>query len=237
MENVDLSLNDTQFEHAANGIDKDKEKTLSQLIADKLAEEIVLRNILPGTHMDEQSLADRFKVSRSPVRDALRQLAATHLVQYKPRKGFYVSTVKASELQDLFEASGEIEALCARLCALRASPTERMRLESVYNAACESAEKGDTARYAQINDEFHKLIYISARNSVLKDFAILLRHRLAPFRARGFFKSENRMDKSNHEHKDLLDAILSQNADDASKYMLHHATNSAMNVLQHFDRD
>jgi DNA-binding GntR family transcriptional regulator len=106
-------------------------KTLSQTISDQLAEEIVLRRFQPGERLDEQSIATRFNVSRSPVRDALRQLASTRLVEYQPRRGFSVATMAASDLDGLFEASGEIEALCAKLCALRAAPSERKRIEFV----------------------------------------------------------------------------------------------------------
>src|SRR3546814_389353 len=121
----------------------EKGKTLSQTIADQLAEEIVMRRILPGTRMDEQSIATRFNVSRSPVRDALRQLATTRLVQYLPRRGFSAASVKPSELDGLFEASGEIETLCAKLCALRAGPAERKRIEHVHKLASEAAARGD----------------------------------------------------------------------------------------------
>lgn len=210
-------------------------KTLSQTIADQLAEEIVMRRILPGTRMDEQSIATRFGVSRSPVRDALRQLAVTRLVQYMPRRGFSAATIKPSELDELFEASGEIEALCAKLCALRAVPAERKRIERVHNEARQAAAQRDTKAYSKLNDELHKLIYAGAHNRVLQELALGMRQRLAPFRAQGFFVSDNRIDKSNKEHEELVAALLAQDAEAAAAAMYGHATNSAVNVLQHFE--
>src|SRR5690625_4642295 len=133
----------------------DNAKPLSQTIADQLAEEIVAGQIEPGTRMDEQSIADRFGVSRTPVRDALRLLASTRLVQYFPRRGFSSIKVDATELDALFEAYGELEATCAKLCALRAGLTERKRIEQVHQEAKRMAQADDTKRYAQLNEELH----------------------------------------------------------------------------------
>ncbi len=210
-------------------------KTLSQTIADQLAEEIVLRRILPGARLDEQSLATRFGVSRSPVRDALRQLAVTRLVHYLPRRGFSAATIKPSELDELFEAAGEIEALCAKLCALRAVPAERKRIERTHDEASQAAADNNTKAYSRLNDELHKLIYAGAHNNVLQELALGMRQRLAPFRAQGFFVSDNRIEKSNQEHEELVAALLAQDAEAAARSMYSHAANSAVNVLQHFE--
>jgi DNA-binding GntR family transcriptional regulator len=99
--------------------------TLSELISQKLAEQIIAGKMAPGTKLDETTLAVRFKVSRSPVRDALRQLAATRLVESRPRRGFSVAAIDVAGLQDIFEATSELEALCARLCTLRGAQGDR----------------------------------------------------------------------------------------------------------------
>ncbi len=218
-------------------MDTEAGKTLSQTISDRLAEEIVLRRFQPGERLDEQSIATRFGVSRSPVRDALRQLASTKLVDYLPRRGFSVAAVAASDLDGLFEASGEIEALCAKLCALRAAPSERKRIEFVHQQAAQAILEGDAKAYAQLNEEFHFLIYAGARNKTLQDLALSLRQRLEPFRSRGFFVAENRLNRSHLEHEALVAALLAQDGPAAAEAMHNHAANSAMNVLQHFNRD
>lgn len=212
-------------------------KTLSQTISDQLAEEIVLRRFQPGERLDEQSIATRFKVSRSPVRDALRQLASTRLVEYLPRRGFAVAAMGASDLDDLFEASGEIEALCAKLFALRAAPSERKRIDFIHQQAAQAVAQGDAKAYAALNEEFHSLIYAGARNKTLQDLALGLRQRLAPFRSRGFFVTENRLQHSHVEHQALVNALLAQDGAGAAQAMHSHAANSAMNVLQHLVKE
>ena len=227
----------SHFNSMGMNIRMDKEKTLSQTIADQLAEEIVLGRIKPGTRMDEQSIATRFEVSRSPVRDALRQLAGTRLVEYRPRRGFSAAAINASQLEALFEASGEIEALCAKLCALRAAPAERKRIQHVHEAAVKAAALGDAKTYSRMNDELHGLIYAGSHNPVLEEMALGMRQRLAPFRAHLFFVADNRIESSSREHEELVQALLSQDDAAAARAMYEHAANSAMNVLQHLGEE
>jgi DNA-binding GntR family transcriptional regulator len=215
----------------------DKSKTLAESVADKLAEEIVRRELTPGTRLDEVSLAARFGVSRSPVRDALRLLAGTRLVDHRPRRGFCVAVVDQEGLQDLFEAAGEIEALCARLCALRASAAERKRIQIVHQSTSRAAAAADAANYAALNEQLHQLIYAGSRNKTLAELALNMRHRLAPFRARMFFSADNRMQGSNVEHDAIVRAIMARDADAAAHAMLEHAAQSAMNVRTHLPRD
>ncbi len=215
----------------------DKTKTLAESVADRLAEEIIRRQLAPGTRLDEVSLAARFGVSRSPVRDALRLLAGTRLVDHRPRRGFCVAIVDQDELKDLFEAAGEVEALCAKLCALRAGAAERKRIEIVHQSTSAAAAAGDTTIYATLNEQLHQLIYAGARNRTLAELALNMRRRLAPFRARLFFSTDNRMQGSNVEHDAIVRAILARDADAAAHAMLEHSAQAAMNVRTHLPRD
>jgi DNA-binding GntR family transcriptional regulator len=215
----------------------DRNKTLAESVADALAEEIIRRQLAPGARLDEASLAARFGVSRSPVRDALRLLAGTRLVDHRPRRGFCVAIVDQEELKDLFEAAGELEALCAKLCALRAGAAERKRIEIVHQSASAAATAGDTGTYATLNEQLHQLIYAGARNRSLAELALNMRRRLAPFRARIFFSADNRMQGSNVEHDAIVRAILARDAEAAAHAMLDHSAHAAMNVRTHLPRD
>jgi DNA-binding GntR family transcriptional regulator len=88
-----------------------------------------------------------------------------------------------------------------------------------------------------LNEEFHALIYAGARNRTLQDLALSLRQRLAPFRSRGFFVTENRLQHSHVEHEAIVSAMLSHDGAAAAAAMHSHAANSAMNVLQHLRTD
>ncbi|GAA4337390.1 GntR family transcriptional regulator [Pigmentiphaga soli] len=205
-------------------------KTLSQSIVQSLASDIIAGQLQPGSRLDEQSLADRFKVSRSPVRDALRHLAATRLVEYFPRRGFSVARVDHDQLRDMYEGLTEIEAICAGLCALRADPMERTLIQSLYRQCLAAAESDDPEAYAAANDEFHRAIYAGAHNDTLESVATEMRQRLAPFRSRQFFK-RSRIESSMEEHRRLVDALLAQDSQAAAAAMRSHAVHTAVNVL------
>lgn len=212
-------------------------KTLSETIAEQLADEIIRRQIVPGTRLDEQSLADRFGVSRSPIRDALRTLAATRLVDHVPRRGFTVAEVDSTELDALFEAAGEIEALCARLCAHRAGPVERKRIELIYQSMEKAVQSGDAKVYAALNEELHRTIHAGARNRTLEEVAQGLRRRMAPFRSTLFFTADNRMRSSQDEHAALVRAIQARDAEAAGWAMHEHAAHSSMNAMQRMGQE
>jgi DNA-binding GntR family transcriptional regulator len=215
----------------------DSATTLSATIARQLADEIIRRHIAPGTRLDEQSLADRFGVSRSPIRDALRSLAATRLVDHVPRRGFSVAAVDSSELDALFEAAGEIEALCARLCAHRAGPVERKRIELLFQSMAKAVKQSDAKVFSALNEELHRTIHAGARNRTLEEVTQNLRQRMTPFRSMHFFTADNRMQKSHEEHEKLVKAILARDADAAERAMHDHAAQSSMNALQRMSHD
>jgi DNA-binding GntR family transcriptional regulator len=204
--------------------------TLSQSIAQALVTEIVSGRLASGSRLDENSIARRFNVSRSPVRDALRQLAPTRLVENFPRRGFFVAQVDRSKLQGVYEALSEIEALCAGLCALRAEPVERRNIEAIHAKAKAAARADDSEAYAAVNDDLHDAIYASAHNTTIKNIATDLRQQLAPFRSNLFFQRE-RIEDSLQEHQVLIKAIMDRDAEAAASAMRRHAARTALNVL------
>ncbi len=210
--------------------------TLSQKISTRLARDIVDGRLLPGTKLEEIALATRFRVSRTPVRDALRDLAATGLVEAKARRGFSVATIDLAGLLDLFEAASEVDGICAKLCALRSGISEKIQIERVHTQARKAAEEGKTDAYASLNESFHQSIYTGARNRNLHALASNIRQRLEPFRARQFFNTGDRLRSSIAEHQLIADAILRSDANAAFEAMYSHTGSSATNVIAYFEK-
>src|SRR5229473_918187 len=98
----------------------------------QLADEIIRGALAPGAPLDETDIARRFSVSRTPVREALRQLAASGLVDARAHRGAVVARPSIDRLTCMFEAMAELEALCAGLAAERMQPAERHRLEAIH---------------------------------------------------------------------------------------------------------
>jgi len=207
--------------------------TIAEDIFRSLADQIISGRIAPGQRMEEQVVANEFGVSRTPVRDALRQLAATGLVEIKPNRGVTVVDPPIHQLNDMFEALGELEALCARLSAQRMSDIERKKLDMIMQE-CRTAMRGkNRKKYADANEKFHKLIYQGSHNQTLEEIAVALWQRLEPFRRSSFFEVRGRMQASLKEHEGISKAILAKNAELAHTMMRDHVTNSNMNAVEH----
>lgn len=198
-------------------------RTRTDRLADQIADAILDGSLEPGARLDELSLAERFGVSRTPVREALRQLAASGLIITRPRRGAVVATATGEQLKALFVAMGEIEATCARLSALSMTPLERRALGALSERMGALSRTGDHDAYLDANQTFHTCIYRGSHNPVLEDFATGLRRRLAPFR-RAQFRTPGRLQKSHEEHTAVVAAILRGDATAAHAAMIHHVT-------------
>lgn len=210
--------------------------TISETIAQYLAEQILSGNLAPGERIEEKRVTEHFNVSRTPVRDALRQLAATGLVAVRPHRGATVVDLEMDQLSDMFEAQAEIEALCARRCAQRMSNIERKKLQVIAERSEPALATTDHALYSSANEDFHKLIYAGAHNATLETIANNLWNRLAPFRRSTFFKLGNRMEHSFDEHNKIIEAILAGDEEAAAESMRAHITNSSMNAIDYLLR-
>jgi len=202
---------------------KPDNQTRTERLAEQVANAILSGEMPPGARLDEQQLAQRFGVSRTPVREALRQLATSGLIDLRPRRGALVAQVTPEELETLFVAMAEMEAACARLCAQRMTQLERRRLQSMQEQMADLVRDGDPEAYADANQAFHLAIYAGAHNSVVADFTAGLRRRLAPFR-RAQFRTQGRLPRSHDEHGAVVQAILAGNAPGAHATMLHHVS-------------
>jgi len=192
-------------------------------LANAMAEAILSGEFAPGYRLDEQLLAQRYEVSRTPVREALRQLATTGLIEIRPRRGAIVTRVTPEQLEELFVAMGELEATCARLAAMSMSPTERRRLQALHDRMGTVERQQDAKAFADDNHLLHTMIYAGAHNSVIEELAVALRRRLAPFR-RAQFQLEGRPPRSFAEHDEVVSAIIRGDANAAHAAMLHHVT-------------
>ncbi|MCK8783212.1 GntR family transcriptional regulator [Roseomonas sp. NAR14] len=198
-------------------------RTLAERLAAAMADSIVSGEFTPGTRLDEHSLARRYAVSRTPVREALRQVAASGLIETRPRRGAVVASVTPAGLEALFGAMAEMEATCARLCAIGMTPLERRRFQALHESMAALVELGEPDAYDAANREFHLALYAGCHNPVLQDIATGLRRRLAPFR-RAQFRNPGRLPLSWREHDAVVQAVLSGNAAAAHATMLHHVS-------------
>lgn len=196
-------------------------RTSAEDIRHKLADSIIAGELAPGTALDETSLAQNFAVSRTPVREALRLLAASGLVQQKPHAQALVAKPDAAMLAGMFEVMGYLEALCAGLSAATMSAPEREALNRQHGAMGEAVRAGNAADYSRANDAFHSAIYDGAHNLYLAELTRSTRQRLQPFRQAQFSVLE-RLQRSHQEHGRIVEAILRGDRQGAEAAMRDH---------------
>ena len=131
------------------GMSTDTNPTLADKLAAAIADGILNGRLPPGERLDEVGLAEQHGVSRTPVREALRQLAMSGLIDMRPRKGAIVSKATPEEIESLFVAMAEMEATCARLAAMSMTPIERRRLQARHESMMALAAAGDTEAWVR----------------------------------------------------------------------------------------
>ena len=187
----------------------------------QLADEIVRGALAPGAALDETDIARRFSVSRTPVREALRQLAASGLVDARAHRGAVVARPSLDRLTGMFEAMAELEALCAGLAAERMPAADRQRLESVHEELRVLSYAGNPERFHEVNERFHNAIYAGSQNGYIAEMTLATRVRVQPFR-RAQFRNLGRLAKSHAEHDRVVVAIMRGDKAGAAAAMRAH---------------
>ena len=190
-------------------------------LREAIEDEIVTGRLAPGARLEETTLAAKFGVSRTPIREALLHLAAMGLVDIRPRRGAMVSAPDPRRLVEMFETMAELEAACARLAARRHTSEDEAAILTAH-AACETAAaSGDSEAYYFENAAFHAAIYRASHNGFLVDQSLGLHRRLAPYR-RMQLRARNRVAQSLTEHAAVVAAILAGEGDLAAKILRDH---------------
>lgn len=202
----------------------------AQRIEAVLMEDIAAGALRPGERLDEKSLAERFGVSRTPVREALSRLTAQGVLVTRDTRGVQVAEYSREELAQIFEAMHEIESICARLAAQRLTFFARAEIEAAQERCEQVAETGDFAGYLRANEAFHLAIYKATGNPYMCQLATDFRRRTGPFRAKKFATREDLVESA-RSHQELLRSIFSEDSQAASAGMRSHMTASLMQVL------
>jgi len=199
-----------------------KGPTLSATVRARLASEIVEGMIAPGMVLDETEIATRYGVSRTPVREAIRDLAATGLVEIRARRSAIVTRPSIERLRGMFEIMAELEALAASMAARDMTTPERAELSRIHLSLKSLAGEADAApRYHEINERFHAAIYAGSHNDYLVEITLQTRMRLSPFRRAQFF-NEGRLVQSFREHDAIVTAIMAADSGAAAEAMRRH---------------
>jgi len=194
---------------------------VSDQIRLRIEEAIASGEWLPGDAINDVALAQKHKVSRTPVREALLQLQAQGLVHNTPRGGYTVSKMNLQQLLSLWELLAELEAVAVRLACERMTATEIRALIKLHKASKKAVDKNDFEAWQDLNLQFHDLIYQGSRNLHLRQEVMRLRFRTGVYR-RHAFASLGDVRASYMQHEKIVQAIESRSASSASVFMADH---------------
>jgi DNA-binding GntR family transcriptional regulator len=195
--------------------------TSSETIRHALAQRIVSGDLEPGTALDETRLAAEFNVSRTPVREALRKLGVTGLVQQSSHRRTIVAKPSDRELANIFFVMAQLETICAGQSALNMTTRQRHLLQAMHDEMAALVRSGSGPDYTLANEAFHSAIYEGTGNAYLADLTANTRLRLQPFR-RAQFETPGRLAASHAEHSAVVEAILRADRDTAEQAMRAH---------------
>jgi DNA-binding GntR family transcriptional regulator len=198
---------------------KGGEGTQSNQLAQQLEEMIYSGQLRPGEKLDEASIAARFGVSRTPVREAIQRLVATGMVQVRRRKGTIVTQLSMPRLIGMIEMMAELDIMAARLAARRATQEERDAIGAILEQARSSVE--DQHAYTRLNREFHWSLYAATHNHYLEEVALRTWKVLQPYRNFRLDQPTRRRE-SIAQHDAIYEAIRTSDGDLAARHMASH---------------
>jgi DNA-binding GntR family transcriptional regulator len=195
---------------------------LYEEVAELLRQRIFRRELEPGSWIDEVKLAQEYGISRTPLREALKVLAAEGLVTMKVRRGAYVTEVSEQDLSEVYHLLSLLESDAAGVVAERATEAELKELQSLH-AELEAAAP-DRDRFFQVNERFHMRLLEIAGNKWRNQMVSDLRKVMKLNRHSSLFKT-GRIRESLSEHRAIMEALARRDAQTAASRMQEHFTN------------
>ena len=197
-------------------------RALYEEVAELLRQRIFSRELEPGSWIDELRIAENLGISRTPLREALKVLAAEGLVTMKVRRGAYVTEVSEKDLRDVYHLLALLESDAARVVAQQASEEQMARIAQVHQDL-ENAT-ADRDRFFEINEAFHGLLLDIADNRWRDQMVADLRKVMKLNRHHSLFK-EGRIEQSLAEHRELVQALTARQPEQAAERMSAHFMN------------
>ena len=196
-------------------------RALYEEVAELLRQRIFARELEPGSWIDELRIAEELGISRTPLREAIKVLAAEGLVTMKVRRGAYVTEVSEKDLRDVYHLLALLESDAARVVAREASDEQLSRIEQLQKELENATEDRD--RFFEINEAFHHLLLEIAGNRWRDQMVADLRKVMKLNRHHSLFK-EGRIGQSLAEHREIVEALMARQPEQAAERMSAHFT-------------
>jgi DNA-binding GntR family transcriptional regulator len=194
-------------------------RTLREVVSDEIRQMIITGDLAPGERLFEDRLAEQLGVSRNPVREALRALEGTGLVEVTPRRGAYVSRFEPDSARQLLELRAVLESYAAELAASNRTDDDLMAMRQCIEHGRKATAENDVVAAAGYHRDFHKLIERASKNEFLEPVVAPLRHQTEMvFSMLVDMRGVTGWD----EHERILEAIERQDVEAARYSTKHH---------------
>ncbi len=192
----------------------------------------ILRGDYPtGMALTEQGLADALQVSRTPVREALRQLARGELVELKPNRGAVVLGISNGDIRDIYEIRSLIEGIAAERAANEATDAQIDCLREIIDQTERYFQNGDLDQLQGMDGKFHTYLYGMSGGRMLRHILTDLHSYVSRFRGMSI-QREGRVEQTLKEHRAVMDAIRRHDGAAARARMTEHVINSLHNIME-----
>ena len=182
---------------------------------------IYAHELPPGGWIDEQALALEYGISRTPLREALKVLAAEGLVLLKPRRGCYVTQLSEQDIDEVFPVMAMLEGRVAEVAARRATSADLARLADIHEELEKHAAANNADRFFEANKRFHAALQEIAGNRYLAQLIDDAR-KVIKLTRRDSLRLEGRLKQSLEEHREILDALRTKDTERARQSMHDH---------------
>lgn len=203
--------------------------SLGQRVFHRIREDILSGKYKKNEELKEKTIGEELGVSRTPVREALRQLELEGLVTIISNKGAYVVGFSVEDIQDIYEMRSVLEGLCARRAASRVTKEQLEELEENLFLTEFHVEKGHAEQVVELDTRFHEILYEACQSKVLEHALRDYHHYLERVR-KVTLASKKRSIESNNEHKQILEALKERDAKKAEAYANQHILNTIKNI-------
>lgn len=205
----------------------EKHLTLREKILETIRDAIATGVLKPGEKVAEPELAERFGISRTPIREAFRQLESEGYLTVIPRKGAVVVSFSSKEVEEFYAIKSILEGYAAHRACQKLTEKEISRLETINDKLRQLAEEGDIKHFFKIHNDFHELFRKAADNEKLDEMISGLVSKFQRLRYESLSKP-GRMKVSVQEHSKIIDAFKARNADLAEQLVRKNAEYGGM---------
>ena len=200
-------------------------------VFNKIREDILSGKYKENDELKEIAIGEELGVSRTPVREAFRQLELEGLIQIVPNKGAYVTGITIEDVKDIYMIRSKLEGLCAAWACEHITDEQLEEMEENIYLAKFHAERGHFEQMAELDSRFHEILYESCNSKMLehllKDF-----HQYVQRVRKKTLSTTERGIASNHEHQMIMEAIKSKNPEEAERLATVHINNSYKNMVK-----